>query len=289
MAGLKDLAKKVKKEKKDSDRTIEELFLEAVDNYLVDSRTKKDEECEGKSLSIKPSSYYKCIRKLWYELLGFPKKEKRYPRSIRILENGTVLHEWIQTQVFMDMDKGNYSIKLIPAEELPNYGVEGIEFIKEHNAPDMEIKFRDRRFTKLYPVSAMIDGFMEFNNLQMLFEFKTIKPDDFDLLIEPLKDHIKQGAIYALCLGVPRVMFVYYDKGYQHMKAYLVEYNDDQVTWAQMRVQTIEEYLLNLELPPSEPCDSCRFCPYKNLCDKDVAGKQFSEDENGYKFVQVIE
>ena len=293
--GLAALAKKVKQEAKDAQKPMSDLFLEAIDNYLVKSRILKNEEYENsktdKRPSIKPSSYYKCIRKLWYDFMGFPKKERWYPRSIRILENGTVLHEWIQTQIFMDMDKGDYAIKLLPANELPEYGKEGIEFIKEHKAPDMEVKFKDRRHTEKYAISAMIDGHMEFMNLQMLFEFKTINPKDFELLIAPLKDHIKQGAIYAMCLGVPRVMFLYYDKGSQFMKPYLVEYNDDQITWAKARCQTIEEYLLNQELPPKEKGEGkdCDFCPFKALCDKDVAGKTFKVDDDGYPSIEEIE
>lgn len=284
--GLKGLANQIKKEIKEANKPVGEQFIDEIDKYLIASRSKREEE---NSISIKPSSYYKCIRSQWYSLLRFPKKKKWYPRSIRILENGTTLHEWIQREVFMDMENfGECKIKLIPPEELPNYDIEEIEFIKEHDAPEMEVKFRDRRHTEKYPVSAMIDGFMEFINQQMLFEFKTIKPEDFALLFEPLKDHIKQGAIYALCLGVPRVMFLYYDKGEHHFKAYLVEYNDDQVTWAKMRIQQIEEYLLALELPPKEESSNCRFCDYKDLCEKDACGKSFEQDEYGFSKVKEL-
>lgn len=286
--GLKKLANKVKKEIREINKPLEEVFIETIDNYLVESRQERDNEKEN-SISIKPSSYYKCIRKLWYELLGFPKKQKWYPRSIRILENGTVLHEWIQKQVFMDMDKGDYDIKLIPETEFPAFGKPGIEFIKDHNAPEMEIKFRDMRFTKQYPISAMVDGAIEFRNLQMILEFKTIKPKDFELLFEPLKEHIKQGAIYALCTGIRRVMFLYYDKGEHHFKAFLVEYNDAQIEWARLRIQKIEEYLLNLELPPKEEGKDCDFCPFKDFCEREVAGKEFSKNEYGFNYVIVVE
>lgn len=283
MAGLRKLAQSVKKEIKEANKPFEELFLEAVDTYLIKSRMHKEEE-HGKSLSIKPSSYYKCVRKLWYELLQFPKKPKYYAKSIRTLENGTVLHEWIQTQVFMDMDKGDYAIKLLPAEELPAYGKPNIEFIKQHSAPDMEVKFKDYRFTDKYPVSAMIDGFMEFRGLRMLFEFKTINPQDFDLLYEPLKDHIKQGAIYALCLGIPRVMFVYYNKGNSEMKAYMIEYNDDQIAWAEARVRDIDDYTNNLDFPYKEEGKDCQYCSYSKICKDDYCGNEFNVDENGYKY-----
>jgi len=282
---LKKLAQSIKKEIKEASKPFEDLFLDAVDSYLIKSRVKKEDE-HGKSLSIKPSSYYKCARKLWYELLQFPKKPKYYAKSIRTLENGTVLHEWIQTQVFMDMDKGEYHIKLLPAEELPSFNKEGIEFIKEHDAPAMEIKFRDYRYTK-YPVSAMIDGFMEFQDSRMLFEFKTINPKDFDMLYEPLKDHIKQGAIYALSLGLPRVIFVYYNKGNSDMKAYLVKYTDVQIEWAKTRVHYIDECTNNLDFPPKEEGRDCTYCSFKSLCDKEFCGKEFDVDENGFKFFKT--
>lgn len=279
---LKDLAKKIKKEEKERNKPLEEKFLDAIDKYFIDVANDED---EGHSLSIKPSSYYKCMRKLWYQLLGFPKKERKYARSQRILQVGTALHEWIQNDILMTMD----NIELIPIEELPNYGLEGVEFITEHDASPMEVKFKDYRHTKKYPVSAMTDGAIEFLNERFVFEFKTINSKDFDNLYEPLKDHIKQGAIYCIGTGLNKVMFLYMNKDNQQLKSFLVYYNDKQLNWAKSRIVSIEQYVLNLELPPKEPDDNCKWCEYKYLCDKDCAGKTFEEDEVGFMKIKELE
>lgn len=268
--GLKALAKKVKQSNRATDKSFEEQFLEKVDKFFVASPEELGKEPRPTRLAFRPSSFYKCQRQLFYFLNGSKEKKKEYPRSKRILEVGTALHEWIQTQVFMEMDKlGTFDIKLLPVEELPSYGQEGFEILREHNAPDMEVKFLDTRFTQKFPVSAMVDGAMSFMGKDFLFEFKTINTDDFEYLIQPLPDHVKQGAIYALCTGVRKVMFVYLDKNKQFLKAYLVEYTQEQLDWVVARMQSVENYVLEGELPPKEADDKCKWCGYKGLCDKE--------------------
>lgn len=262
---LKKLANMVKKENKERNKTIEERFIEALDKFLVSG-----DEGGSQRLAFNPSSYYKCMRMVFYKLKGIKGKKKKYPRAERILQVGTALHEWVQTQVFMRMDKDeNSPIKLLPKNELPFYGQEGVEIIEEHHAPPMEIKFVDYRWTKKYPISAMVDGALSFAGKDFLFEFKTINPEDFETLIEPLLDHIKQGALYALCTGVRRVMFLYLNKADQRWKAFFVEYNQDQIDWVVARITTIEDYVLRDELPPKEVSDHCKMCPFKDLCDAD--------------------
>lgn len=263
---LKKLANMVKKEQKANNKTPEELFVAVLDKFL----TGRDNKRSGR-LAFNPSSYYKCGRMQFYKLTEQPAKKKRYPRSERILDVGTQLHEWVQTQVLMKMDKDdNSTIKLIPLEELPTYGAEGIEWIKEHNAPPMEVKFVDNRWTKKFPISAMVDGALTFMNKDILFEFKTINPTDYDKIIEPLKDHLKQGAIYCLGTGAKYVMFLYLNKGNQEWKAYMVEYRQEQLDWVVARITTIEDYVIRGELPPKEESTNCKYCEFKYLCDADI-------------------
>lgn len=267
---LKNLAKKVKDDQKERSKTTEELFVAALDKYLEKSRGRSEEERPNK-IAFNPSSVYKCQRQIWYKLKGFKGNKHVYARSARILEVGTALHEWVQTQVFQPMsEETGATIKLLTLEELPAYGQDGIDFIREHHAPPMEVKFRDRRFTKVIPISAMTDGAFSFKQQDMLFEFKTINPDDFKLLIEPLKDHVKQGAVYSLSLGIKYVMFLYFNKGNQHWRAFLVEYTADQHDWVRDRLTTIEDYYLQDELPPKEESDQCKWCPFKSYCEKEA-------------------
>jgi CRISPR/Cas system-associated exonuclease Cas4 (RecB family) len=267
------LALQVKKETKQSNRTVEELFTAAIDQFLIDVAKEKD--VPGKKRKAhNPSSYYKCQRMKWYELMDFSANKKIVARNERIFAVGTATHEWIQNDVFMKMDEREGStVRLIPREELPVFGKEGIEFITEHKAPPMEIKFLDWRFTKLFPISAMIDGALRFASTDMLFEFKTIKSSDFGMLIEPSADYRKQGAIYATSLGVSKVMFLFINKDTQEFKAYLVEYGQAQYDWVVDRITTLEGYVERNELPPKEVSDNCRWCSFKGACDKELSEK----------------
>lgn len=267
---LKNLAKKVKKEQKEVDKPFSEHFTEAIDKYLVAPKEQRPNR-----LAFRPSQYYKCVRQTFYFLNGVPGKGKRYPRSERILQVGTALHEWIQREVLMKMDLDEESpIRLLPKEELPSFGEEGIQFLDQHDAPPMEVKFLDTRFTEKFPISAMVDGSLTMQGKNFLFEFKTINPRDFSNLIEPLVDHIKQGAIYALSTGVRSVMFLYLCKGTQEWKPYLITYSDEQIQWVIDRIQASEKYVIENELPPKEISDQCKWCGYKTLCDKELKGNE---------------
>lgn len=257
---LKKLAKQVKEQQKQNALTIEEKFIGAIDSFLVSSSYNSKKE----RLAFRPSSYYKCKRQVYYFLSGVDGEKRLYPRSQRILQVGTKLHEWVQEEVLSKMEE--YGVTLLPMEELPNYGKEGLEFIKEHGASPMEIKFLDYRHTTKFPISGMVDGWMEFENISFLFEFKTINPNDFSMLIEPLKDHVKQGAIYSLSLGVKKVLFLYLCKGTQNLKAYMVTYNEQQLEWVEKLINEIEENVLEKELPDKEEGLECRYCAYSRLC-----------------------
>lgn len=265
--GLKSLANQIKKEQREKNKSFEEKFIDEIDKFLVENTNKST---TGQRLAFRPSQYYKCERQLFYFLKNVEGEKKVYPRSVRILQVGTRLHEWIQRDVFMEMDRKDYPIRLLPKEELPFYGVEGVEIIEDHQAPPMEIKFLDYRFTEKFPISAMIDGALEYEGYPFIFEFKTINPKDFEYLIEPLQDHIKQGAMYSLCTGIRKVMFLYLCKGTQNLKAFTVDYRDDQLQWVINKIRGVEEKVLKNELPDKDANSlTCSFCPYKSLCDKE--------------------
>lgn len=263
--GLKSLANRIKKKHKELNKPFEEKFIDEIDKFLVKRAKEKNAEREIR-LAFRPSQYYKCERQTYYFLNGVEGVERFYPRSQRILQVGTQLHEWIQRDVFMEMDRLDYPVKLLSKKELPFYNKKGVEIIEKHDAPPMEIKFIDTRFTEKFPISAMVDGAMQYKSYPFLFEFKTINPKDFEILIEPLPDHIKQGALYALCTGLKKVMFLYLCKGTQNLKAYIVDYTDEQLQWVINRIQGIEHKVLNNILPNKETGIACRFCAYKHLC-----------------------
>lgn len=282
MAGLSGLAKMLKQSSEKKEKTTEERVLGVIDKFLVASPEDKGKEPRVDRLAFRPSGIHKCARELYYFLTREEGTERNTARSMRILEVGTALHEWIQTEVFMEIDKlDKFPIKLLSSEDMPTYGTEGISYLKEHNAPPMEIKFLDSRWTKKFPVSAMVDGAFTFDNTDMLFEFKTINTKDFSMLIEPKKEHKLQGAIYVLCTGIKNVMFMYLDKNTQELKSYIVNYTDEQLDWIVSRMQDIESHVERGEIPDKEVSQNCRWCKYTKSCKRDTNEEVIEDDEQG--------
>lgn len=262
--GLKDLVNQIRDEQKEQNKTTGEKFLGAMDSYIL-----KGVKDVGGRKAFRPSSYYKCPRQVYYFLTGQKGKlGGKSARLQRIFAVGTQLHELFQDGMIMEYNKcEDFPIRILPAEELPRF--EHIEVIRQHGASDMEVKFLDRTWTNEFPVSAMVDGWVEFENTPMLLEFKTINTKDFEFLNQPLVDHRKQGAIYALCTGVMTVMFVYMNKNNQEWKAFDVTYTEEQLQWVKDTLSTIEGHVLRGDPPAIGEAKDCRFCPYKAICSED--------------------
>lgn len=291
--GLKALAKKVKEEQAEREKTVSEKFIDSIDSYLVKSRNEKyAEESKHTGFYIRPSSYYRCMRQVWYKTLKFPGADQSKARGLRTLEIGTSLHEWVQRDIFMQED---FPFKLIPPEEIPVFGTKGIDiFTKEQNRlenrPEMEIGWIDRRWTEKYHLYSIIDGAIDVYSMYKLFEFKTINPDDYKYLYEPHDDYKKQAALYSLSLDMDDIIFLYLNKGTSEWKAFEYHVTEAQKEWARNRVQKLDSHLVSLTLPEKEiqplpkygaKATTCNWCSYKTLCAKDTCEAKF-KDFNGF-------
>lgn len=272
--GLKDLAKAIKTDTEQASMRLEDRFLYQLDAFI--KRQGDAEELNRKSTlkSIKPSSYAGCLRSILFELQGLKASETNTAKAYRVLDVGEITHRWVQDKILASMHNDeSVAFRVLSAMELPVYGVDGVEFIDKHGSSPLEIKLRDYRYTPTLPVSLMVDGAFCVEGINALFEFKTINTDGFKRLIEPQIKHQIQGVLYSLCTGVPRVLFVYIDKNTQDLKAYLVEYTQEQFDWCLNRLKTIEYYFNNpSEIVPAESIQNndgnCRWCKYKGDCSK---------------------
>jgi hypothetical protein len=286
---LKALAKKVIKETEEQEKSLSEKFVNVLDKFIVNSRSEdKDSNVytERRSKYIRPSSYSKCLRSTWYSMLGFPGNKTYKAKGLRTLEIGTALHEWVQKEIFM---RKNFPIELCDYKQIPSYGAEGIEFFtakqnKLENRPKMEIGWIDKRWTKKYHLYSIIDGFLSFENLYMLFEFKTINPNDFKYLYQPLEENMLQASLYSLSTDIDTIMFLYINKGNSEWKPFEFRVTEQQKEWSLDRIQSMDSSLINLELPKTEPNKFCNLCPYKSLCDEDKCDAVFDEVDGFVKF-----
>jgi len=180
-------------------------------------------------------------------------------------------------------------VELLDYKQLPVYGREGIDFFtaeqnRKENRPEMEIGWIDKRWTSKYFLYSIIDGFLNFENLYMLFEFKTINPDDFKYLYQPLEKNMMQASLYSLSTDIDTIMFLYLNKGNSDWRPFEFKVTEQQKEWALNRVQKIDNSLVNLELPEKEPHKFCNLCPYKSLCDEDKHEAVFQEINGFLRF-----
>jgi hypothetical protein len=273
--GLKDLAKAIQTE--NEVKPIEQEFLNDIDKFLVTDRAMEDRSKTENY--IRPSMFYKCVREQWYKYLKAPCLENRKAKGLRTLEIGTALHEWVQREIFM---KEGFPAKILSPKDLYSSETEDFKFFteeqnKNENRPEMEIGFIDKRWTKKYFLYSILDGVLEYKDLLAMFEFKTINPNDFKYLYEPLSEHKMQAALYSLSLKIQHVFFLYLNKGNSEWKLFLYKVTPEQTDWCRERVITIENSLVNLKIPDregkpltKEASNKCVFCPYKKMCEVDL-------------------
>jgi len=268
--GLKSLAKSFKQESAELNKKPSDMFLKDFTSFVI--QHSKDTR-RASSLTIKPSSFYKCYRQLWYKHNNFPEKYRATDiRGPLRLMHGTYVHNMVQDELLKNMD--GRGVGVLSYKDLVVYKESNglIEFTEDHDSSDMEVKFRDYRHTDTFPVSAMVDGVIEYDNLQYIFEFKTINTRDFNHLFQPLPNHKVQGGLYSLCLGIPRVMFMYFDKNRDDVKVFIEEYKETQLSWVRNRLRDIDRFLSSEDLAPKEEGEAnCKYCPYTKICEKDIS------------------
>lgn len=283
---LKALAKMVKDEIKEQDKTTSERFVEMLDGFLISSR----DAAEHAKHCIRPSNYYKCMRQIWYKMLEFPSKETYTAKGIRTLNVGTAIHEWVQKEVLMHKD---FPITLLGSKDIPSYKEDRIYFFtaeqnRVEGRPVIEIGYIDKRWTNKYHLYSIIDGAFHYENRDYIFEFKTINPEDYGYLYDILPEHKKQISLYSLSTGITNAMVLYMNKGNQQWKAFEIEISDLQRQWAKERVGEIDRHLINLTLPPKEieklpkygpNATSCTYCPYKEICESGKSSFKFKESD----------
>jgi len=114
------------------------------------------------------------------------------------------------------------------------------------------------------------------SDLNIIIDFKTMNPYQFQKLAKPLPKHITQMQIYLYLSGLSYGMFLYEDKSDQSVKEYLVERDDDLI--AVKREEAIQlKHLVthtnssgNHVLPPRgydmRSSYGCRGCSFRSHC-----------------------
>ncbi len=301
MANLKGLTTAMKElDKKEKEQSFTEKFLKEYDRIIEALNTKiNNDQAISKRKVWKPSHISKCEINLYYYFLDKPANFNSVKaRTWRAFGFGTAHHRWNQEEILAKVREVTDSkIELLDLNrlELPN-GTKIIErkdpleqklqkallelnlseelvntAVSKFNAENI-IGIRDTEwkfFNEKYNVSGMIDGAISFETKNIIWEYKTIKPDDYKFLVEVHKKYLEQGAMYYLCLGIPYILFQYEDKGSHEFKAFEYEYKPVHSEWVIAKMERINKCIEHRVLPPKPVDDfNCKFCEYKEICIK---------------------
>lgn len=259
MAGnpYKDLLKTIQAAEKA--KTVGEQFVADLNRYIQLSN-----EVYIPSKTVKPSGLGGCMREQWLILNGADMDvgilEK--PEDITIQQSGIDRHNRLQNAC---QDAHNYGIDIIwvdPEEEISRINTMGINTI---------IKRRDGNevlcYNADYRASFKCDGIIIYKGLKYILEIKTEEYGKFNCRVAPEPKHEYQAAMYCLCFGIDRVMFLYEDRNLTFRKAYEVKVTEEFKNTVKERIEHIILYSDKKQVPPKEKT-KCSYCKYKQACKK---------------------
>ncbi|MFP3214734.1 MAG: PD-(D/E)XK nuclease family protein [Nitrososphaeria archaeon] len=90
----------------------------------------------------------------------------------------------------------------------------------------------------------------------------------------PKPEHVVQLQIYLEALHVQHGILLYINKTNGKVSGFDIFYDEAKVAEIKKRVLTLHDYIINKILPPAEGkskqvWEECRYCPYKQRCDRD--------------------
>lgn len=164
------------------------MIIEAIDQYLK-SRPRK----WRKDRCFHPSALHLPAKALYDHYMGRDGERELDPRTLRIFDNGSTVHERIQGYL---KDAG-----LLVQAEVP---------VKNEQ----------------YEIFGHADGIVRLNGVEGVLELKSINAFGFHNLYEPKADHVVQVNTYMFCLAMPRAVLVYECKDDQELKEFFLKRDD---------------------------------------------------------------
>ncbi len=196
---------------------------------------------------FRPSMVFGCDRQNVYHYNQAPEGPPDIDNRLhRILDTGTAVHKMLQDYL----------------AEHP-----GIFF-----APETKVE------AYLGPRKALVMGSCDglvtrrSDNWRAVLEIKTISPTQFDKLRAAKPEHVKQAMVYARLQGVHFTIFLYFCKGTQNLKEFVVPMDEEMWQAFVKRVTTLKQHVDEGTLPAFNK-DTCNktMCRMIGQCRKDGA------------------
>ena len=252
---LNKIAKMVKMEKSNE---VAQQFV----NDLLYTIEKENTSDYIPTRSYKPSGIAGCKRSLYYQMIGTqPDAEPNSINLVGICESGTDRHEVIQEYI-QQMNKYNIQCQWINVGEyLTKKGIQDPEVISQ-------VGNETKLFSKKYNMRFMCDGLVFYKGQYYIIEIKTESTHKYGSHNEPWQSHKLQAACYAMCIGVPKVIFIYENRDNCDKKGFLFEVPQAMIEKIEDTIQTVDE-CVKWKIVPQKELDKCTYCKYKMQCAKE--------------------
>lgn len=210
--------------------------LNAVEEHLIEKARNNDRNFKV----FHPSAWDGCHRKIayeYYEAIGAitldQSTHKIDPQLERIFDNGHFMHDrWGIYLEKAGILKGKWRCQNWLAHSSPKiYGdnnTTGIPRPDKCECGSDKFKYVELGyFDEETNWSGHVDAIVMTDGDDILVDFKTMNPFQFNSLKAPLPKHLTQMQIYFHLSGLKYGKFIYEDKGSQKVKEFDVERDDD--------------------------------------------------------------
>ena len=254
MKQFKKLAKMVQMEKSN------EIAQQFVNDLLYTIEKENTSDCIP-TRSYKPSGIAGCKRGLYFQMIGAtPDGVPNSVNLVGICESGTDRHEVIQQYIQqMAIHTGNCKWINV-ADYINKKGVKDLQVISQ-------IGNETKLFSTIYNMRFMCDGLVFYKGEYYIIEIKTESTHKYSSHVEPWPSHKLQAACYSMCIGVPKVIFIYENRDNCDKKGYLFEVPDAMKDKIRKTIAYVDKCVAHKTVPPKE-LDKCTYCNYILECER---------------------
>lgn len=191
-----------------------------------------------------------CGRLLYYRYIGEPPDKKFPPRTLRIFNTGTKIHEQLQGYL-NEISRRSGGVDVFTDE------------VRVHEG--------NSEVANQYEIDSTTDGLwivkMPGTHIRFGLEIKSIKAELFkDISSSPSPDNIVQSTVYMGCLDLPLFNILYYCKNDSVMAEFPILF--DPKIWQAItdKIDFVRKHAVDEEPPPRESGFHCKYCRYSHIC-----------------------
>jgi CRISPR/Cas system-associated exonuclease Cas4 (RecB family) len=199
-----------------------------------------------------------CARMLYYRYISEEPEEALKPRSRKIFNTGTKIHEQIQEYLHEVAKLAGASFKF---------------------ADEVRFKVSNNKFADKYDIESTADGVVEVktsSSIRFGLEIKSIKSELFSKLSSPKPEHIIQSHVYMRCLDLPLMVILYYNKNDSSVLEFPIVF--DYKIWKAIadKIDYVRKCAIEKKAPGKEPHFFCKECKYYHICGSEPKAKASS-------------